>query len=46
VRTFLGLPSTKLLVIGISMGYPDEEALINAYRSDRINPDDFVFWYD
>lgn len=46
VRTFLGLPSTKLLVIGISIGYLDEEALINTYRSDRINPDDFVFWYD
>lgn len=46
VRTFLGLPSTKLLVIGISIGYPDAEARINSYRSDRIDLGDFVHWYD
>lgn len=45
VRDFLGLPATKKLVIGISMGYPDPEARINTYQSTRVRLDDFVRWY-
>lgn len=45
VRDFLGIPKTKKLIIGISMGYPDSEAKANAYQSDRIGLDDFVQWY-
>lgn len=45
VRKFLGIPETKQLVLGISMGYPDLEARINAYRSERVSLDDFVRWY-
>lgn len=45
VRDFLGIPATKKLVIGISMGYPDPEDRANAYQSDRINLEDFVKWY-
>ncbi len=46
VREFLGIPKTKLLVLGISMGYPDLEAPINAYQSSRVSPKDFVRWHD
>ncbi len=46
VRKFLGIPEAKLLVVGISLGYPDLEAPINTYRSSRISPKDFVRWYD
>ncbi len=46
VREFLGIPKTKLLVLGISIGYPDLEAPINAYHSSRVSPKDFVRGYD
>ncbi len=45
VRDFLGIPKAKKLIIGISVGYPDPEARVNAYQSDRISLDDFVQWY-
>ena len=44
-REFLGIPRTKLLVLGISIGYPDLEAAINAYQSTRVGLNDFVQWY-
>jgi nitroreductase len=46
IRDFLGLPPTRKLIIGISLGYPDPEAVINTYRSTRITLDDFVQWYE
>ena len=45
VREFLGISKTKLLVLGISMGYPDLEAAINTYRISRVSLNDFVRWY-
>lgn len=45
VREFLGIPKTKLLVLGISLGYPDLEAPINTYQSTRVGLSDFVRWY-
>lgn len=45
VRQFLGLPKTRHLVLGISMGYPSLEAKINTYRSEKIGLDTFVQWY-
>jgi nitroreductase len=45
IRECLGIPSTKLLVLGISLGYPDLEAPINAYRSSRVSAGDFARWY-
>lgn len=46
VRDFLGIPKTKLLMLGISIGYPDLEAPINTYQSSRASLKDFVRWYD
>jgi len=46
IREFLGIPNTKSLVIGISLGYPDTESKINQYQSSRVNISDFVKWYD
>ncbi|MFC1918906.1 nitroreductase [Chloroflexota bacterium] len=45
IRECLGIPETKLLVLGISLGYPDLEAPINSYQSSRVSPDDFTKWY-
>ena len=36
VRQYLGIPESKRLVIGISLGYPDPEASINTYLSQTI----------
>jgi nitroreductase len=45
VRGCLGVPKTKKLVVGISMGYPDHEARINTYPTERAGPADFVQWH-
>lgn len=45
VRDFLGLSQTKKLVLGISLGYADPAAKLNAYQSTRMNVDDFVRWW-
>jgi nitroreductase len=36
VKTFLGIPDTKRMVLGISIGYPDLESPVNAFRTDRV----------
>ncbi len=46
VRDFLSIPNTKQLMLGISIGYPDFEAPINTYRSTRMNPEDFIKWFE
>ncbi|RMG01284.1 MAG: hypothetical protein D6726_09815 [Nitrospirae bacterium] len=35
VKEFLGIPNTKRLVLGLSLGYPDKESPANAFRPDR-----------
>ncbi len=45
VREFLGIPKTRRLIMGISIGYPDLEARINTFRSERAGLDAFVQWY-
>ncbi len=46
VRDFLGLPNTKTLVIGISIGYPNWEAPLNGYYSTRMAIEEFTKWYE
>jgi len=45
VRRHLNIPDSKKLVLGISIGYPDKDALINTYRSIRVEMDEFVKWF-
>ena len=45
IREFLGIPKTKQLILGISVGYPDLEARINTYQSVRVGLGDFVQWH-
>ena len=45
IRAFLEIPKTKLLLVAISLGYPDLEARIDAYRSTKKSLNDFVSWY-
>lgn len=46
VRDCLGLPKTKKLVAGISLGYPDPDAKLNSYKSMRIGVDEFTRWWN
>jgi nitroreductase len=45
IKNFLGLPESKKLVICISLGYPDTEATLNAYRAIKQKPEEFTKWY-
>lgn len=45
VRTHLGIPDTKRLVLGLSLGYPDGEAKINSYQSHRADAGKLVKWF-
>jgi nitroreductase len=46
IKIFLGLEESKKLVICISLGYPDEKAAVNTYRSIKQKPDAFTRWYE
>jgi nitroreductase len=44
VREILSIPAMKLLIVGVSLGYPDPEAKLNVYRSQRVGPEEFATW--
>jgi len=46
IKKFLGISESKKLVIGISLGYPDNKAQLNTYRSLKQKPDEFTRWYE
>lgn len=45
VRHLLHIPESKQLVVAIAIGYPDEEALANKFRSHRVPLDEVVTWH-
>jgi nitroreductase len=45
VKRHLNIPESKRLALGISIGYPHNEAIINSYRSMRVEMDKFTKWY-
>jgi len=44
IKKFLDIPESKKLVICISLGYPDEKAKLNTYRSLKLTSDKFTKW--
>lgn len=46
VKRFLGIPDSKRLILGISIGYPDLEDRANSYRSDRVKLDEIMKWVE
>lgn len=42
VKEYLNVDKSKKLLCGISLGYEDKEALINSYRTSRIDLEEFV----
>ena len=45
VREVLGISGEKRLVAGMAMGYADEEAPVNGYRTDREAAEDFTLFF-
>lgn len=46
IKKFLGIPETKRLVLGISIGYPDLSAKANSFRSQRVDIDEIIKWIE
>lgn len=46
VKQFLGIPDSKRLVLGISIGYPDIENAINTYRTTRVETEKILRWIE
>lgn len=46
VKETLGIAPGKRLLVGMSIGYPDPDAPINAYHSARMPVDEYTRWYD
>ncbi len=46
VKEFLGIPASKRLILGISVGYPDMDSPVNAYRTERAEPEEFCSWLE
>ncbi|MBL7119344.1 MAG: nitroreductase [Dehalococcoidia bacterium] len=45
LRELLGIPDSKLIVLGIAIGYPDWDDPMNQFRSDRETLDNVAKWY-
>jgi len=47
IKAFFGIKeNSKKLVICISMGYADDKAILNTYKSSKQKPDAFTRWFD
>lgn len=46
IKKLLGIPETKRLVLGISIGFPDMKSPINAMKTDRANTEEIVRWIE
>ncbi len=45
LRQMLGIPASKLVLVGIAIGYPDWDNPINQVRSERETMETLVKWY-
>lgn len=46
IRSELGYPNNKILLCGMALGYEDNEAVVNNYRTTRENVELFVDYFD
>jgi hypothetical protein len=46
VTRFLGIPASKRLVLGLSVGCPDVSSSVNKFRTGRAGKDEIVKWLD
>ncbi len=46
IKKSLGISETKRLVLGISIGYPDLDSSVNAFKTDRVAIEEFMRWVE
>jgi len=46
VKEFLGIPQSKRLVLGLSIGYPDLDSPVNQFHTERMQLDEFTSWLE
>jgi nitroreductase len=46
IRKYVPIPKEKKIIVGIAIGYPDNEATVNQFISTRDPLDNFVKWQD
>lgn len=46
VHDHLGIADDRLLLCAISFGYPDPDAAVNRFRTERADPSDIIDWAD
>ena len=46
IKSFLQIPETDRLVLGMSIGYPDLQDKANSFRSTRIDTEEIVKWIE
>jgi nitroreductase len=46
IKNFLSIPETKRLIIGLSVGYPDESSPVNTLRTDRVATEEILRWIE
>jgi nitroreductase len=42
----IGAGDGEMLVCGMALGYADESALVNSFRTPRVSPQAFTTWLD
>jgi nitroreductase len=45
IREIIPIPETKAVIIGVALGFPDQEAPINQFTRERADPDAFTRWF-
>ena len=46
IRKYTGIPESDRILIGLAVGYPDEDAPINQFRNERVPIENVVRWVD
>jgi nitroreductase len=46
IRKYVPIPAEKQILVAISIGYPDEQAVVNRFRSTRETLENVVHWED
>jgi nitroreductase len=44
IREIIPIPETKVVIIGVAVGYPDAGAPVNQFARERANPHEFTLW--
>ena len=46
IKNLLNIPKNRIIVCGMSVGYPDQEAIVNTFIPERLPLDEYVEWFE